>query len=724
MAVARGVGSPEPARPLLYKWGGRGSGEPGCALEKRGAASRGRSRRARAPRAPDPFPRGEHLEPTAQVLGSVRRRAPQLLASPSPTRRQAQRARPPAPSSRRRAMLHLSEFSSPDALLVMSTEGCCAEPSTELSRLPGRDAPATAGYPGGKESGRGCSDGCAARGRMVPENLQGLGRESCGGRGGRRLGDPRCAPPFPAPLCSQGLRRNLWVYQGDLLPVHVCFACACLCVRPGAYAGPGRITACKRHLSCISAPPGFRGEGLADSEARPLMCPELITAPSSAGDFLSWALSSCGAGGDLADSCLLEGPAPTPPPGLSYSGSFFIQAVPEHPHDPEALFNLMSGILGLAPFPSPEAAASRSPLDASFPAGPDALLPGPADLYSPDMGAATFPDAFWEVSPAAGAPSQCLYEPQLSPPDVKPGLRAPPASPALDTASAFKGPYAPWELLPAGVPGSCGPQGGYQAAPDARFPSVGAKIEDLLSISCPAELPAGPASRLYPTGSYDAFPLAPGDLGEVAEGLPGLLAPPSADGVSRGDGGEFLAGAQAQVSPLGLRGAAADFAKALVADGPGSSGVPEPPGPPPPPPPPAAFPAAKARRKGRRGGKCSARCFCPRPHAKAFACPVESCVRSFARSDELNRHLRIHTGHKPFQCRICLRNFSRSDHLTTHVRTHTGEKPFACDVCGRRFARSDEKKRHSKVHLKQKARAEERLKGLGLYSLGLSFAAL
>ncbi|XP_003413729.2 early growth response protein 4 [Loxodonta africana] len=482
-------------------------------------------------------------------------------------------------------MLHLSEFSGPDALLVKSTEGCCAEPSTE-PRLPARDTPAVNGYPG-------------------------------------------------------------------------------------------------------------------------------------AGDFLSWALSSCGAGGNLADSCFLEGPTPTPPPSLSYSGSFFIQAVPEHPHDPEALFNLMSGILGLAPFPGPEAATSRSALDAPFPTGSDALLPGLPDLYSPDLGAATLPEAFWEASPSAGAPSQCLFEPQLSPPDVKPGLRAPPASPALDAASAFKGPYAPWELLSTGAAGSCGLQGGYQASPEARFPAIGTKIEDLLSISCPAELPAGPANRLYPAEAYDVFPLVPGDLGEGTESLPELLTAPGGEGGGSGDGGEFLASTQPQLSPLGLRGAAADFPKPLVADIPGGSGVAVPPGPPP-----SAFTPAKARRKGRRGGKCSARCFCPRPHAKAFACPVESCVRSFARSDELNRHLRIHTGHKPFQCRICLRNFSRSDHLTTHVRTHTGEKPFACDVCGRRFARSDEKKRHSKVHLKQKARAEERLKGLGFYSLGLSFAAL
>ncbi|KAI3376489.1 hypothetical protein L3Q82_016450 [Scortum barcoo] len=101
---------------------------------------------------------------------------------------------------------------------------------------------------------------------------------------------------------------------------------------------------------------------------------------------------------------------------------------------------------------------------------------------------------------------------------------------------------------------------------------------------------------------------------------------------------------------------------------------------------------------------------------KPFTCTVQGCERRFSRSDELNRHVRIHTGQKPFQCAICARSFSRSDHLTTHTRTHTGEKPFSCDVCGKRFARSDERKRHGRVHVKQQLRAQM----MAAYSLALN----
>ncbi len=59
---------------------------------------------------------------------------------------------------------------------------------------------------------------------------------------------------------------------------------------------------------------------------------------------------------------------------------------------------------------------------------------------------------------------------------------------------------------------------------------------------------------------------------------------------------------------------------------------------------------------------------------KPFSCAWPNCDKTFARSDELSRHRRTHTGEKKHVCPVCKKAFMRSDHLSKHQKRHTKTK--------------------------------------------------
>jgi len=96
-----------------------------------------------------------------------------------------------------------------------------------------------------------------------------------------------------------------------------------------------------------------------------------------------------------------------------------------------------------------------------------------------------------------------------------------------------------------------------------------------------------------------------------------------------------------------------------------------------------------------------------KPQKGKHKCPYDGCEDGFPSKFSLRRHMKTHTGERPFVCAWqdlslgsqCGKRFAENSTLKRHIQTHTGEKPYTCarSNCGKMFADNVNLKRHLRL---------------------------
>lgn len=77
----------------------------------------------------------------------------------------------------------------------------------------------------------------------------------------------------------------------------------------------------------------------------------------------------------------------------------------------------------------------------------------------------------------------------------------------------------------------------------------------------------------------------------------------------------------------------------------------------------------------------------------------EQCGKVFHHVGNYRKHLKIHSGERPFACNLCEKTFLLAQHLKSHIQlVHVNEKAFQCALCGKLFNHVSNYKKHMRIH--------------------------